>query len=543
MIDWLSVVVLVAPTSFVFAALTALLRPGPRPRLVERATLGAAVLGVGVALIAAILTIQNGLLLSPTLGIGGLGLSIRLDPLSVTMLAMIALLAFFIVRFSRTYLAGDPRQGVFLGRLAATIAAVEVLVLAGNLGLLVLAWVATSLSLHQLLVFYPERPGAVIAARKKFIAARIGDIGLITAAALLYARFGTGDLEAIFAGLRETLATPGALSTGAMPGTMGAAALLIAVAALLKSAQFPTHGWLVEVMETPTPVSALLHAGILNAGPFLVARLAYVVDGAALAQTLLIAFGGCTALFASTVLLTQPAIKVALGYSSAAHMGFMLLVCGLGVYPAAILHLVAHSFYKAHAFLSSGSVIDEVRTARVALPPRLGRPIRVAASILIAVGVYTGFAILWGIDLTADAALLAIGAILVMGLAQIIAPALDSAGGLAGTLRASGLAVAVAIAFFTLETGAHALLHSVLPDPIPPAPGRLALIAVVLFAFGAAVLLQIVSPVLPESPRRHRWAVHLRNGFYANAWFDRAVGALRTSSSRRTGHPSPQPSP
>ncbi len=113
------------------------------------------------------------------------------------MLGRISLLAAVIVRYTNSYLDGDDRHGVFLGWLATTIAAVEVLVLAGNLGLLVVAWVATSASLHRLLVFYPDRRRAVVAAGKKFVAARVGDGFLVTAATLLYDRFGTGDLGAI----------------------------------------------------------------------------------------------------------------------------------------------------------------------------------------------------------------------------------------------------------------------------------------------------------------------------------------------------------
>src|SRR6056297_2091123 len=195
--------VLLAPASFGIVALLAAAEPGLRPRRVQRASTIAALLGPIVAAGAGLATLQRGLLESPTLGIAGLGLSIRLDALSTIMFGMIALLAVAIVRYSNTYLDGDPRQGVFLGRLAATIASVELLVLSGNLGLLVLAWIATSLSLHGLLLFYPDRWQAVLAARKKFLSARLGDLLLIAAAALLYGRFGTGNLEGIFIGMRE----------------------------------------------------------------------------------------------------------------------------------------------------------------------------------------------------------------------------------------------------------------------------------------------------------------------------------------------------
>ena len=517
----LTFLVLTAPLAFVAVATLAVAHPGIRPRPVERLGAIASWYGVVVAVAAGLWVAFEGMTASTLVGWEGLGISIRLDALSTIMFVMIALLAVVIFRYSCTYLDGDHRHGVFLGRLAATIAAVEILVLAGNLALLVAAWIATSFALHGLLLFYKDRRGAVVAARKKFIAARVGDAFLIAAAALLYERFGTGDLQVIFD-------TAGAASgSGWAIGQVEVAALCIAVAAILKSAQFPTHGWLVEVMETPTPVSALLHAGILNAGPFIAIRMAFVIDGANLATTLLIVVGGLTAVFASVVLLTQPSIKVALGYSSAAHMGFMLMVCGMGIYPAALLHLVAHSFYKAHAFLSSGSAIDEARAAKVALPRRLGSPGRIIASAALALALYLPLALVWSIDLGGDPLLVAIGAILVIGVTQLLAPALDSAGTAAGSLRAAGLALAVTVAFFALEGGTHVLLYSTVPVDVTRTGVHLALIGLVLVSFAAVVTLQILEPTRPQTAFRRRLAIHFRNGLYANALFDRAVGGLR----------------
>jgi NAD(P)H-quinone oxidoreductase subunit 5 len=520
--EQLSLVALAAPLAMALVAVVALFQRGPRPRLVERLSVGAAAFSILVAAVVAVLTFMHGTLNSPTVAWNGIGASIRLDALSATIFGMIALLAFNIVRFSRTYMDGDARQGVFLGRLAATIACVQVLVISGNLGLLVAAWIALSLALHELLVFYRERRGAVVAARKKFIVARIGDACLIGAAALMYNQFGTGDLQTIFTELS-------ALPEGGVPGSVEGAAVLVAVAALLKSAQFPTHSWLVEVMETPTPVSALLHAGILNAGPFLAVRMSYLLEQATFAPVLLIVLGGFTALFASKALMTQHSIKVGLGYSSAAHMGFMLMICGLGVYSAAILHLVAHSFYKAHAFLSSGSVIDSARAASVTLPKRLGHPLRVLASVILAVGIFVGFAQL----LHLEEGTLPLGIILIMGLAQIIAPALDSDGEFAGVARASLLGVAVAGAFFVLEISFAALLGPVLPEVTQPA----LLVQIAMWsavgAFGIATLVQIMRPGQGQREWQRRLALHLRNGLYANAAFDRLVGALRTAPQQR----------
>lgn len=515
-----SLLPLLAPLLFLTIGLFSIPRGGKRPLFLKFMSSGTALLSIGLSLYASWITYQLGIVQSPLMGKMGLGLSIRLDPLSVVMFTMISLLGYIIIRFSKNYLEGDLRHGAFLGRLCATIGFVQFLVLSNNLVLFVLSWIATSLSLHGLLVFYDDRPGAVVAGFKKFIAARIGDLCLIAAATLLYRKFSTGNFGEIFRAASE-------LSASGFGFTEGAASLL-AVAALLKSAQFPTHGWLVEVMETPTPVSALLHAGILNAGPFLAARFAFVMHQSALASGLLILFGGFTALFASTVLLTQSSVKVALGYSSVAHMGFMLLVCGMGVYPAAILHLVAHSFYKAHAFLSSGSVVDEAQADKMSLPPRLGNPWRVLGSLILAVGIYGGFALLWGINPLQDPARLSIGLILVMGLAQIIAPAFDSTGDWSGHVRALLLAVSVATHFFVLETAAHHILHSVVPEHIVPNMVTVALSGLMVTVFGVAVVLQIFGPSLKEGPKWRRLFVHLRKGLYANALFDKLVGAFHT---------------
>ncbi len=512
-----ALVALAAPAAFALASLSALGQPGPRPRLVERASGAACGFAIAVAAIVDWLVVQHGVLQSGVLGTDHLGFAVRLDPLSAIMVSMIALLAFNIVRFSRTYMDGDSRQGVFLGWLCATIASVQLLVLSGNLGQLVITWILTSFSLHQLLVFYRDRRRGLVAARKKFVAARLGDICLIAGAALLYLHFGTGSFDELFAALRSR---PEGMALA--PAVQGAA-LLIAVAALLKSAQFPTHSWVVEVMETPTPVSALLHAGILNAGPFLMVRMSAVLDGATFAPATLILVGGFTALFASTSLLTQPSIKGGLGYSSASHMGFMLMICGLGVYSAAILHLVAHSFYKAHAFLSSGSVIDSARAANVTLPKRLGNPARVALSIAAAAGIFAGFSQV----LHLAAGTLPVGIILIMGIAQLIAPALDSDGNFAAAGRTLVMGLSVALAFFVLEhTFAH-VLRSELPLVIRPAQPVLVAIWLMVMVFGIATLWQIFRPATTQGRWQRRLSLHLRNGLYANAGFDRLIGALR----------------
>ncbi len=133
---------------------------------------------------------------------------------------------------------------------------------------------------------------------------------------------------------------------------------LFVIGAMTKSAQIPFHSWLPDTMETPTPVSALMHAGIINAGGFLIIRLSPLVSQSHVALDLLAIVGAATAILGAVVMLTQTSIKRTLAYSTIAQMGFMMLQCGLGAFSAALLHIIAHSLYKAHAFLSSGSVLE-----------------------------------------------------------------------------------------------------------------------------------------------------------------------------------------
>lgn len=523
----LALIALLSPLFFVATAITSWFQPGLRPKTVKFIGIFSTIISIAVSAICGFLVVRYQLLETAFLGIQEIGFSLRLDAVSIIMFAMIALLSFIIVKYSFNYLDGDERQGVFIGRLAATIASVQLLVLSGNLGLLFVAWVLTSISLHRLLVFYRERPVAIIAARKKYILARLGDACLLAAVISLYTQFNTGNLEIIFQEIKNSMAT------GASLKGLETAAIFIVAAALLKSAQFPTHGWLIEVMETPTPVSALLHAGLLNAGPFLIVRMSFLIDASSYAPVILIIVGGLTALFASVVFLTQTSIKTALAYSSVAHMGFSLMVCGLGVYPAAMLHLVAHSFYKAHSFLASGSVIDVIRSSKITKAKRLGSPLKIIVGIALAIGIYAAFAVVWGIDPVKEFSLLVIGAIIVLGLSRIFTSALDSNGGAKLIIRASFIALIVTTSFFTLETIMHSLLNAQVPELVRPSNLKIILVSILLLVFTATVFIQILAPVVAHKPYFRALAIHIRNGLYINTVFDRTVRALYAHGTQR----------
>lgn len=282
------------------------------------------------------------------------GMSTLFDPVTSVMLLLVAGLGAVVMRYSHTALRGDPGRARYLLWLSATLAAVLVLVLAKDLVVFALAWTGTSLTLHQLLTFYSGRRAAQVAAHKKFLVSRLADLCLWSGIALVWSAAGTTRFDGLAAWAEHT---------SSLPLAVQAAAVLWVVAAALKCAQLPFHGWLTQVMEAPTPVSALLHAGVVNLGGLMMIRLAPVMAKAPFAQLLLVAIGTVTACVAALVMTTRVSIKVALAWSTIAQMGFMLVQCGLGAWDLALLHLVAHSLYKAHAFLRSGSAVERWKEA------------------------------------------------------------------------------------------------------------------------------------------------------------------------------------
>ncbi len=472
------------------------------------------------AVLSGMLLILNGPVETGLIGISGLGFSLRLDAVSAIMFLMIALLSVVILKFSINYLDGDQRQAAFLGRLAAALGSVELLVLSGNLGILLLAWIITSLSLSRLLVFYRERPGAIVAAKKKFIVARLSDFSLLLAVLFIYNQFGTGDLGVIFGAIANL---------SAIPSSLEIACVFLALAAIFKSAQFPTHGWLIEVMETPTPVSALLHAGLINAGPFLIVRFAYLFETVSYASVLLMVIGAITAIFGSLVFLTQTSIKTTLAYSSVAHMGFSLMMCGFGAYPAAMLHLVAHSFYKAHSFLSSGSVIDSLRASKGFKLIREGNPLKILLGIFMALIFYVGIYRLMDFDLTRDFHLIFISGIIVLGLVQLLTSAVDSAFNSLIILRTVMAALYVTGSFILFENAFSHLMIGSIPDLVQFSIGEITAATFIFAAFALIVLAQVSAPMWAKSPAYAALAIHLKNGLYINTLFDRMIGALKIS--------------
>ena len=469
-----------------------------------------------VAAISAVLLILHGSGDSRLIGPQGMGLSIRLDAVSVVMFLLVSFIGWVVVRYAATYLDGEARQGAFTGWLCMTLASVLFLVLSGNLVQLVLAWVGTSLFLHRLLLFYPDRVAAQRAAAKKFVTARLGDVALITAAVLLTLAYGTTDIAQILSAARA--GNGGSLAI--------AAAGFLATAALLKSAQFPMHGWLTEVMETPTPVSALLHAGVINAGGFLLIRFADVMLLAPGVLAVLVMIGGFTALFGGLVMLTQPAVKTSLAWSTVAQMGFMILECGLGLFPLALLHIVAHSLYKAHSFLASGGAVDLIAANRRPGPVAIPKAGAVGRAFLLALAIYAVVGLGFGFQHKSPQAI-ALGAILIFGVAYMLAQGLADAAPRALTRRTIIYAVATSVSYFALQIFAVRLTSGALPGAPAPGPLQWALIVLAVISFGLVAIVQAMFPLWAYHPAAAGLRVHLSNGFYANAVFDRLLRSWR----------------
>ena len=521
----LTLILLLIPVGLLVAiAVTGLLQPAPYPPF--RKLLPALSWGVGtVSAFSFALYFVSGPQ-SLILSLGGIELlHLRFDVVSATLVALVGFVGAIVLAFSGRYLEGEARQGEFTAWLSLAMASVLMLVQSGHVIQLAVFWFATSFFLHKLLLFYPERRGAQRAARKKFLFARMGDVFLVASGLILWLHFGTGDIAAINEGARAL--------EGADSLSLTLAALMLAGAAILKSAQFPFHGWLTEVMETPTPVSALLHAGIINAGGFLLIRFADVMLLAPGVLALLVLVGGFTALFAGLVMLTQPAVKTSLAWSTISQMGFMIFQCGLALFPLALLHIVLHSLYKAHAFLSSGNAVRQVASIRRPGPIAVPSLKAVAASFVTAIAIYSLTAVVIGLEGKSPQAV-ALGAILVFGVAYMLAQGFADKAPRQLSLYTAGYAVAVTVAYFALRSLSLHLTKASLPAT--PAPDGLewALITLALISFGLTAFAQATFPNWANHPAVRGLRVHLNNGFYINAVWDRVLGGWRLDVPQQT---------
>jgi len=286
--------------------------------------------------------------------------SLLLDQLSICFVLLITGVGTLIHIYSIAYMSHDHDRRRFFSYLNLFVAAMLLLVLGDSYLNLYVGWEGVGLASYLLIGFWNQKPAYAVAAKKAFVANRVGDIGLSLAIMIAFAQFGTVSFSGVEAGVPHA-------STAAL--TALGAALLLAAAG--KSAQFPLQSWLGDAMAGPTPVSALIHAAtMVTAGVYLITRSNFVFDASHTAQNMVIAVGAITLLFGALVGTAKDDIKKALAASTMSQIGYMILATGLGPvgYAFAIMHLLTHGFFKAGMFLGAGSVMhgmnDEVNMRR-----------------------------------------------------------------------------------------------------------------------------------------------------------------------------------
>lgn len=428
------------------------------------------------------------------------------DGLSVWMALLISFLGIVLLRFSEGYLEGDRGKARFLPWCLVVLASVMVLVFTHHLLVMLIAWVSVSVALHHLLTLYPERREAQRSAWQKFIVSRLGDLALIAAIGLLYYHYGSFELGVLLASAQTE-------QTG---WVLQAASVALALAALCKCAQLPLHGWLMKVMEAPTPVSALLHAGVINLSGFIWLRLYPLFDGISVGHVLLVIVGGTTALVAVLTMLTQTSVKHALAWSTCAQMGFMLFEIGLGAYTLALAHLLAHSLYKAHSFLASGRTVKASSSSRLpleSLHQRLG--MAVGSAVLAAI-----MLMLWP-GLVSHHPVLGALLVIAVGGALLGIPAR-----LAFSQRIKLFMMAVALV--PLYVLLHLLLAPALVEPMAAFDPLIGILGGLILAL--LVGLVGVITLRPEHPQVRRWRQHFSYGLYIDVTLQRWQARLKPSA-------------
>ena len=274
---------------------------------------------------------------------------LHLDQLSVVFVLLITGVGTLIHIYSIGYMEHDPNRRRFFAYLNLFVAAMLLLVLADNYFLLYVGWEGVGLASYLLISFYQQKPSAATAGKKAFVVNRVGDVGLSLAIMLMFVTFGTVTFEGV-----NAAAESGSSSTITWIG------LALLLAACGKSAQFPLQSWLLDAMEGPTPVSALIHAAtMVTAGVYLIVRAHAIFDLSETARTAVVVVGAITLLLGAFIGTAKDDIKKGLAGSTMSQIGYMVLAAGLGPvgYVFAIFHLLTHGMFKAGLFLGAGSVM------------------------------------------------------------------------------------------------------------------------------------------------------------------------------------------
>jgi len=281
------------------------------------------------------------------------------DRLSAVMMTLITGVSTIIYCYSTSYMYQDGHARRYLALICLTDFVLICMVSSGNLMMLFLFWQILSYLLY-LLAHNHIHPATLAGAFKTFTLLRVADTAFLAGIALAYQLYGTLEFQELFARAAGTPITLSILPGMDISGTT-AVTFLLFIGAMGKSAQFPLHLWLPGSLFAPTPVHALLHAGIINAGGFLINRLAPLFGMSSTTLHVAFVIGTLTAALGATMMLAQNDIKKTLGFSTIGQMGYMIMECGLGAFSLAVFHLIAHGLFKATVFLNCGNVIHKAR--------------------------------------------------------------------------------------------------------------------------------------------------------------------------------------
>jgi NADH:ubiquinone oxidoreductase subunit 5 (subunit L)/multisubunit Na+/H+ antiporter MnhA subunit len=436
------------------------------------------------------------------------------DRVSALLLVLVTGVLAIVHAYATRYLSGDPRAPRFFAISSLTAAATGAAICAATFSGFVAAWCLAGLGLCRLLAHRPDLAEARAGVRRTAYALAVGDGALLVALLLV-----------LLSGPDIDLRSPdlGGLAT---QGLTGPVAALIGLCALARSAQFPLHRWLPGTLSAPTPVSALLHAGLINGAGLLMIRLAPFLEPAPAVLWALLAAGLATAVLATAFMLVRPDVKSGLAWSTGGQMGFMVAQCATGAFAAALFHLICHALYKATLFLGSGGAVDaRARRLRAPLPRPLLAPAPRAAVAAIGPALMVGGAVAaLAPHLTAHA-----GAPLLLAFAWASAAHaawgwLGAAGGLslrariagAGALAAGCWAYVAAVAAFDGFTGGS------LPEAAAAAPPPWVILAAIGAAAAAWGLIRLAGPRVAATERR----------VYALLWSRSAPGAAPGPSRR-----------
>jgi len=405
----------------------------------------------------------------------------HIDSLSIGMMIMVGFVGLVVAVFSKRYLKGNHQQGSFYGHLTGLLVSIYVMVCADHIWLLLGSWGISNLFLVRLMLHKKQWSAARKSALLAFKTLGLGFLFFASALMILYNLTGQTSLNAIYHHLPY----------GQWVFGVG---VLLMLAAMAQSALFPFHKWLLSSLNSPTPVSAIMHAGLINGGGFLLVRFSPLIINQPDLLNMLFIAGMISALVGTLWKLMQNDVKRMLACSTMAQMGFMIVQCGLGLFPAAVTHLWWHGLFKAYLFLGSGAAANENRLD-LEYPPSIQHFL-----IALIFGMFGGFAFCFvsGKNIFAGDTSLFLIFLAVISVTQSVLPIVRKKSITQFPLVFIGAMIIGATYGFCVDYAENWLLVSSLQDPQPL--NMLHWVAIVLFTLSWFAMLFIHFPKHKQSP-------------------------------------------